>query len=96
MPAYCIAEVDVTDPQGFAEYSAGVPATIAQYGGRYLARGGRVQSVEGDWEPKRLVIVEFASAEQALAWYNSPEYSAIRPIRERTATTRFIIVEGMG
>jgi len=96
MPAYCLAEVDVTDSQGFAEYSTGVPATIAQYGGRYLARGGRVERVEGDWEPKRLVIVEFPSVEQALAWYHSPEYSAIRSIRERTANTRFVIVEGVG
>ncbi|HEY7296255.1 MAG TPA: DUF1330 domain-containing protein [Dehalococcoidia bacterium] len=96
MPAYCIAEVDISDADGFAEYRDAVPATIAQYGGRYLARGGRVESVEGGWDPKRLVILEFPSMEQALAWYHSEEYRGPKAIRQRCAETRFVIVEGVG
>ncbi len=96
MPAYCIAEVEVTNAEEFAPYREAVPATIAQYGGRYLARGGRVTSMEGGWEPKRLVILEFPSMEQALAWYNSEEYRPLRAMRERAANTRFVIVEDAG
>ncbi|HLZ71338.1 MAG TPA: DUF1330 domain-containing protein [Dehalococcoidia bacterium] len=95
MSVYCVAEVDVTDVEGFAPYSTAVPATIAQYGGRYLARGGRVESHEGGWQPKRLVIVEFPSMEQALAWYNSAEYRDLKAIRQRCAETKFVIVEGV-
>ena len=96
MPAYCIAEVEVTDAAAFATYRDAVPATIAQYGGRYLARGGRVESMEGGWEPKRLVVREFPSMEQALAWYHSEEYRGPRAIRQGAATTRLVIVEGAG
>ena len=96
MPAYCIAEVDVTDAEGFAAYREAVPATIAQYGGRYLARGGTVHPMEGDWQPKRLVVLEFPSVERALAWYHSAEYREPKALRQATATTRFVIVEGAG
>ena len=94
MAAYVIAEVDVTDPAGYEEYRRAVPATIEQYGGRYLVRGGRVEVLEGDWQPSRLVILEFESAERARAWWSSQEYSGPKSIRQRTATSKLIIVEG--
>src|SRR5215813_12612897 len=81
---YYIAEVfDVTNQDDFNTYAAGVPATIAKYGGRYLVRGGKTESLEGE-PPKRIIVMTFESAEAARRWYNSPEYSAIKPIRQRS------------
>jgi uncharacterized protein (DUF1330 family) len=95
MKGYIIAEVEVTDPAGFEEYRGMVPGTIAAFGGRYVVRGGRVASLEGGWEPKRLVILEFDSFEQAKAWYESEHYGPARELRQRTANTRLIAVEGV-
>lgn len=95
MPAYVIANVDVHDPEAYQEYAAGVPETIARHGGRYLARGGAVEALEGDWEAHRLVILEFGSVEQAKGWYASDDYQAVAAIRHRTASTRIIVVEGV-
>jgi uncharacterized protein (DUF1330 family) len=92
---YYIAEVfDVTNQDDFNTYAAGVPATIAKYGGRYLVRGGKTQSLEGE-PPKRIIVMTFDSAEAARKWYDSPEYSAIKPIRQRSAKARGFIVEGV-
>jgi uncharacterized protein (DUF1330 family) len=92
---YYIAEVfDVTNQDEFNTYAAGVPATIAKYGGRYLVRGGKTQSLEGE-PPKRIIVMTFESAEAARKWYDSPEYSAIKPIRQRSAKARGFIVEGV-
>ena len=96
MPAYVIANVDVRDPEGYEEYRAAVPATIAEHGGRYLARGGTTDVIEGDWEPKRLVIVEFPSVEAARAWVRSESYAPVKAIRHRTAETQLVIVDGVG
>jgi uncharacterized protein (DUF1330 family) len=95
MPAYLIAEVDVTDPAGFEEYRRQVPATIAKYGGRYLVRGGAVDALEGDWRPARLVVLEFPSLEQARRWYDCQEYKGPRALRQRTATTKLLLVDGV-
>jgi uncharacterized protein (DUF1330 family) len=95
MPAYLIAEIDVTDPAGFEEYRQLVPATIQQYGGRFLVRGGAVEALEGDWQPKRVVITEFPSLEQARRWYNSEEYREPKALRFKTATSKVILVEGV-
>ena len=86
MPAYLIAEIDVTDPAGFEEYRQLVPTTIQQYGGRFLVRGGAVEALEGDWQPKRVVITEFPSLEQARRWYNSEEYREPKALRFKTAS----------
>lgn len=94
MAAYVIAELEVTDPAGFEEYRQQVAPTIEQYGGRYLVRGGRVESLEGGWEPKRLVVVEFESLERAKQWYDSSEYREPMALRQRTANCRVILVEG--
>ena len=96
MKGYVIAEVEVTDPAGFEEYRQMVPATIAEWGGRYLVRGGRVESLEGGWEPKRLIVLEFDSLEQAHAWWDSQTYRPARDLRQKTARTRLIAIEGVG
>ncbi|ESW87042.1 DUF1330 domain-containing protein [Mesorhizobium sp. C280B] len=95
MAAYLIADVDITDAAVFEEYRRDVPATEARYGGRYIARGGATKVLEGDWEPHRLVIVEFPDMASLLAWYDSPEYGRLKTIRERCAKTRIIALEGM-
>jgi len=95
MPAYFVAEVEVTNPTGYEPYRAAVPATIAQYGGRYLTRGAATELLEGGPEPKRIVILEFSDTAAAKRWYNSPEYQKILPIRLANSTGRVFIVEGM-
>ncbi|MDX1375666.1 MAG: DUF1330 domain-containing protein [Burkholderiales bacterium] len=96
MAAYLIAEVEVTDPAAYEEYRKQVPATIEKYGGKYLVRGGRTETREGGWAPSRLVILEFASMDQARRWYDSPEYAPARAIRQRAAKTKLIFAEGLG
>jgi uncharacterized protein (DUF1330 family) len=93
--AFYIAEVDVSNASEFATYSAGAPAIFDKYGGRYLVRGGKTETLEGD-PPKRVVVVAFKSLAEAKAWWASPEYAALKPIRHRSATTRNFIVEGVG
>jgi uncharacterized protein (DUF1330 family) len=94
MPAYFIAELETTNPAGIEPYRAAVPATLAQYGGRFLARGGATQLLEGGPEPKRIVILEFADTAAARRWYDSPEYQKILPLRLANSTGRAFIVEG--
>lgn len=94
MSAYVIVDIDIHDPEGYAEYRKQADATVAAYGGRYIARGGRTEVFEGSWQPNRLVILEFASVERARAWLDSPEYCAIKPIRHRTSRGNMIAVEG--
>lgn len=95
MTAYVIVDIEITDPEGYQEYVKLAPATVAQYGGRYLARGGRTEVLEGDWQPRRLVILEFASVEQAKAWLNSPEYAPARALRHRYARSNMVVIEGV-
>lgn len=95
MAAYVIVDVEVTDPEGFAAYREGAPATVERYGGRYVARGGRIDVLEGDWFPKRVSVLAFDTAEQARAWWESEEYRELKEIRQRTARTNMIIVEGV-
>jgi uncharacterized protein (DUF1330 family) len=94
MAAYLIANVDVQDAATFEEYRKQVPATIAKHGGRYLVRGGRVERVEGTWNPKRLVVLEFPSMEQAQQWYDSEEYRGPKALRMKCTVTDAIFVEG--
>ena len=95
MAAYVIVEVNVTDPQLFAEYAKGVPATIAAYGGKYLVRGGAVETKEGGWTPNRIVTLEFPSMDQARKWYGSAEYKPLLEMRLRAASAKLILVEGV-
>jgi len=95
MAAYVIGEVEITDPQAYQEYAKGVPGTIAQYGGKYLVRGGAVDVKEGSWQPKRVVVLEFASMAQARKWYASPEYAPLLALRHKAARSKLIFVEGV-
>ena len=94
MPAYVIVEVEVTDPKLFEEYRPLAAASIARHGGRYLVRGGATEPLEGGWEPKRVVVLEFASVEQARGWYRSADYAPAMEMRKRAARSRAILVEG--
>lgn len=95
MPAYLLVHVDVHDPERYEDYKAMAPAPIRQYGGRYLTRGGAVETIEGDWTPKRLVLLEFPSMEQARAFYASPEYAEALALRHATATSEALLLEGL-
>ena len=95
MSAYLIAIVDVIDNAGYDEYRQKVPATIAAHGGRYIARGGAVEVLEGEWPPGRCVLLEFPSMAQLKTWWDSPEYLPLRALRERTAKTNLVITEGL-
>jgi uncharacterized protein (DUF1330 family) len=96
MPAYVIADIEVSDPDKYEGYRALSPGAIAAYGGRFLSRGGNMKALEGNWTPSRVVIVEFPTAAQAQKFYDSPEYRAARRARDG-ATNRFnmIVVEGV-
>jgi len=96
MSAYVVVDIDVTDPEGYREYVMLAPAAVAAYGGKYRARGGKTEVLEGSWVPKRLVILEFESVEKAKAWLESPDYQPARQMRHRTATTNMVVIEGVG
>ncbi len=93
--AYVINDMEVTDPVAFEKYRQLSPPTVAQYGGRFLARGGATRTLEGSWSPKRLVILEFDSVQRACAWLESPEYAPVRALRERAARSNIIVTEGL-
>ena len=95
MPGYVIANVDVHDPDGYQAYIDAVPATITAFGGRYLARGGQTETLEGDWNPNRLVIVEFPTYEEAKAWHASAEYADAKAIRQAHSTGQLVVVESL-
>jgi uncharacterized protein (DUF1330 family) len=95
MAAYVIFDLDVHDHEGYGEYRQLAAPTVTQYGGRYIVRGGAASNLEGEWDPKRVVVLQFDTVEQARTWYDSPEYRAARAIRERTAHGKAIIVEGV-
>lgn len=95
MGALVIVDVTVTDPKTFEEYKQLVPATLPPYGGRFLARGGQVESLEGDWHPERMVVIEFPSLERAKAWWDSEAYRVPKEMRMASAQTRMIAVESV-
>lgn len=95
MRAYVLVDVTVEDPERYARYRELTPPSIAAYGGRFLVRGGTTETLEGSWSPNRMVVVEFPSVEQARAWWNSPEYAPARALRQASARTEMILVEGV-
>jgi len=95
MSAYVIVEVEVRDPQRYEAYKRMAEQSIAAYGGRYIARGGACETLEGDWRPKRIVVLEFESLERARVWWASPEYAEGKALRQATATSRMIAVAGL-
>jgi uncharacterized protein (DUF1330 family) len=96
MSAYLIAEVQVRDAAAYSQYKARTPAIIARYGGRFIVRGGTVETLEGEPRNRRIVIVEFSSMEAARAFYNSPEYQEAKDIRTAASDAHFVIVAGAG
>lgn len=95
MAAYVINDMEVTDPVTFDRYRQLSPATVALYGGRFLVRGGHVEPQEGDWSPRRLVVLEFPSVERAKGWIDSPEYAPARRLRQMSAVSNLVIVDGV-
>jgi len=95
MPAYVIVQVDVHDPVAYERYKALAPESIAAHGGRYIARGGHSEALEGQWEPCRVVLLEFENVERAKQWLDSPEYREARSLRHAAAHTQMIVVEGL-
>lgn len=94
MAGYIIVDVKVTDPEAYERYKASVPATLAAYGGKFIVRGGRAETLEGDWESNRIVVVEFESVEKAKAWWSSQDYAAPKQLRQSASVTKMIVVEG--
>jgi uncharacterized protein (DUF1330 family) len=95
MAAYVIAEIDITDPKAYEEYRAKVPGVIAKYGGKFIVRGGKVEPLEGGWQPKRLAVIEFASMKQALEFHRSEDYAPLMKLRQRASRGKVLIVEGI-
>ena len=95
MSAYVVVQIEVHDPKTFEEYRALVSPTVEAYGGRYVVRGGALETLEGDWSPSRFVILEFDSMERAGAWWSSKEYRAPKELRQKAASTQMIIAEGI-
>ncbi len=95
MPAYLIFEVEITDPATYAAYKELTPATLAAHGGRFLARGGTTELLEGEGEPGRIVILEFPDLATAKGWWSSEEYAPAKAIRQSASKTRMVAVEGV-
>jgi uncharacterized protein (DUF1330 family) len=95
MSAYVIVQVEVKDAVRYEDYKKLVPPTLEKFGGRFLVRGGAVETLEGGWAPKRFVIAEFPSVEQAKAWWASPEYAEAKALRQATADSMMIVAQGI-
>jgi uncharacterized protein (DUF1330 family) len=95
MAAYIIVEVKVNDPVRYEDYKKMTPVSLAVYGGKFIARGGKTELLEGEEDPQRIVILQFDNAEQAKAWWSSSEYSEAKKLRQQTSETRMILVEGV-
>jgi uncharacterized protein (DUF1330 family) len=94
MAAYLIVDIHVKNPDGYDEYRRQVPATLAKYGGRFVVRGGTTETLEGDWMPKRVVVVEFPTMDALKRWYASPEYKPLIALRQQHSSGDVIAVEG--
>jgi len=94
MPAYVIVDIQIRDPAGYDEYRKVVGASLARYGGKFVVRGGTIDVLEGNWKPKRIVILEFDSAARAREWYDSEEYRVPKQMRMRASSASLIVVEG--
>ena len=95
MASYIIVDVQVTNPTTYKQYRESVLPTLEAYGGRYLARGGAAENLEGDWKPNRIVVLEFDSMERAKAWWSSEEYREPKKLRQSAAVTNMVVVEGV-
>jgi uncharacterized protein (DUF1330 family) len=96
MAAYVVVQIGIHDPIRYERYKTMAPPSIAAYGGRYVVRGGPSELLEGEWQPARLVILEFPDAARARAWWSSPEYAPAKAIRQACARTEMLLIEGGG
>lgn len=94
MPAYLAVQIVVKDRETYERYKLMAPVSIAQYGGRYLVRGGASETLEGSWHPARLAVLEFPSMERAREWWASPEYAEAKALRQASAETEMLLIEG--
>jgi uncharacterized protein (DUF1330 family) len=94
MSAYVIVEVEITDPVEYEEYKKLTPGSIAPFGGKFIVRGGKTETMEGDWNPERIVVLEFPTLEKAKDWYYSPVYQKAKLIRQSASNAKMIFVEG--
>ncbi len=94
MSVYVLVQIEITDPVAYERYKTLAAPSIGQYGGRYVVRGGTTTALEGNWDPGRLVMLEFPTAERAQAWVDSPEYGEARDARRSAANVKMILVEG--
>lgn len=95
MAAYIVVEIAIRDPETYERYRVMAPPSIAQYGGRYIVRGGRTHCLEGSWDAARVVLLEFPSVDAARAWWSSPEYAPAKALRQASADTDMLLVEGL-
>ena len=95
MSAYVIVEIDIVDRAGYEEYKKRAGATVEKYGGKFIVRGGAVETLEGNWKPNRIVVLKFDSVQRAKEWLNCEEYREPRNMRHRTARTKMVVVEGV-
>ncbi|HST29842.1 MAG TPA: DUF1330 domain-containing protein [Chthoniobacterales bacterium] len=95
MSAYIIVEIEITDPVGYEDYKKQAASTVHKYDGKYIVRGGKTEVLEGDWIPKRIVVLEFPTAARAKEWLNCEEYREPRKMRHRTAKTNMLLVDGI-
>ena len=95
MPAFIIVDIKVTNPEKYEEYKKQVWPSIESFGGRFVVRGGRAETLEGDWSPERIVVLEFESIEKAKQWWDSDEYRGPRDLRWNASTGNMIVVEGV-
>jgi uncharacterized protein (DUF1330 family) len=94
MSAYVVVQVEIKDPVRYEDYKKLVPPSLEKFGGRFLVRGGKTETLEGTWSPKRFVIVEFPNVERAKAWWASEEYAEAKALRQATSSTEMILAEG--
>jgi uncharacterized protein (DUF1330 family) len=94
MSAYVIVEIEIHDPVEYEGYKKLTPATIAAYDGRFVVRGAQTESLEGDWNPQRIVLLKFPSVERAKEWWHSEQYAPAKAIRQKAAKTKMLVVEG--
>jgi uncharacterized protein (DUF1330 family) len=94
MAVYIIVEVKIHNPAEYEDYKKLTPISLAKYGGKFIVRGGKTETLEGGWAPERIVVLEFPTVERAKEWWNSPEYAPAKALRNRTADSKMIVVEG--
>ncbi len=94
MPAYIIVDVAIKDPHRYEDYKKLTPASLVPFDGKFIVRGGKTETLEGDWKPGRIVVVEFPTLEKAKAWWSSDTYAPAKAIRQAASITRMLLVDG--